>query len=87
VTIKTLLKCNAFSSEAARCKLVIFPMLREIYKRYQHQSALWVQTAFSIDEKLNGTPDYMLSYKSELAFPHDLNSLFDLATQNLTPAN
>jgi hypothetical protein len=57
---------DAFSSEAARCELVIFPVLREIYKRYCAESALWVQKAFSIDAQLSGTPDYMLSRKSEL---------------------
>jgi hypothetical protein len=57
---------DAFSSEAARCELVIFPMLREIYKHYADQAALWVQKTFSVDDRLNGTPDYMLSRKSEL---------------------
>jgi hypothetical protein len=57
---------DAFSSEAARCELVIFPLLREIYKRYYSQSALWVQKALFVDAKLGGTPDYMLSKKSEL---------------------
>jgi hypothetical protein len=57
---------DAFSSEAARCELVIFPVLREIYKRYHSQSALWIQKSFAVDSKLNGTPDYMLSRKSEL---------------------
>jgi hypothetical protein len=57
---------DAFSSEAARCELVIFPVLREIYKRYCSLSALWVQKSFAIDAQLSGTPDYMLSRKSEL---------------------
>jgi hypothetical protein len=57
---------DPFSSEAARCELVIFPLLREIYKRYSGQSALWVQKPFSADGNLTGTPDYMLSRKSEL---------------------
>ncbi len=57
---------DAFSSEAARCELVIFPLLREIYKNYHQQTALWVQKSFTFDAKLNGTPDYMLSQKSEL---------------------
>jgi hypothetical protein len=56
----------AFSSEAARCELVIFPILREIYKSYATTTALWVQKAFGVDQKLTGTPDYMLSRKSEL---------------------
>jgi hypothetical protein len=57
---------DAFSSEAARCELVIFPLLREIYKRYCAQSALWVQKALVVDAQLGGVPDYMLSKKSEL---------------------
>jgi hypothetical protein len=61
-----LTSMDAFSSEAARCELVIFPMLREIYKRYADKAALWVQKPFSVDARLNGTPDYMLSRKSEL---------------------
>jgi len=57
---------DAFSSEAARCELVIFPVIREIYKRYSHKAALWVQKPFAVDGTLNGTPDYMLSRKSDL---------------------
>ncbi len=57
---------DAFSSEAARCELVIFPVLREIYKNYHQKTALWVQKPFAFDVKLNGTPDYILSQKSEL---------------------
>jgi hypothetical protein len=57
---------DAFSSEAARCELIIFPILREIYKTYHQTTALWVQKTFSFDAKLNGSPDYMLSKKSEL---------------------
>jgi hypothetical protein len=57
---------DAFSSEAARCELVIFPVLREVYKWYSSKAALWIQKSFFVDEKLNGTPDYMLSRKSNL---------------------
>lgn len=57
---------NAFSSEAARCELVIFPVIREVYKRYANKAALWVQKSFTVDGKLCGTPDYMLSQKSNL---------------------
>lgn len=57
---------DAFSSEAARCELVIFPIIREIYKYYSNEAALWVQKSFSVDGTLNGTPDYMLSRKSSL---------------------
>jgi hypothetical protein len=57
---------DAFSSEAARCELVIFPVLREVYKSYHHKTALWVQKTFGFDAKLSGTSDYLLSQKSEL---------------------
>ena len=57
---------DAFSSDAARCELVIFPVLREIYKRYFTEAALWVQKTLSVDAKLTGAPDYMLSRKSDL---------------------
>lgn len=57
---------DAFSSEAARCELVIFPILREIYKNYYQKTALWVQKSIVFDSKLNGTPDYLLSKKSAL---------------------
>jgi len=57
---------DVFASEAARCEIIIFPILREIYKRYYHHTALWVQKSFSAGDKLSGTPDYMLSKKSEL---------------------
>lgn len=57
---------DAFSSKAARCELVIFPVIREVYKRYTDKAALWVQKSFTVDGKLCGTPDYMLSQKSSL---------------------
>ncbi|NOQ35001.1 MAG: hypothetical protein GQ569_03805 [Methylococcaceae bacterium] len=55
---------DAFASEAARCEIIIFPVLREAYKPYAELFALWVQKSISVDKELNGTPDYMLSKKS-----------------------
>ena len=57
---------DIFASEASRCEIVIFPILREIYKHYYEKTSLWVQKSISFDEKLNGTPDYIVSRKSEL---------------------
>ncbi|MCP4350269.1 MAG: hypothetical protein GY795_32750 [Desulfobacterales bacterium] len=57
---------DVFSSEAARCEIIIFPVLREMYKDYYKKISLWVQKPVAYDEKLNGTPDYMISKKSEL---------------------
>ena len=57
---------DVFSSEAARCEIIIFPILREMYKSYYQQISLWVQKSIAYDDKLNGTPDYVISKKSEL---------------------
>lgn len=57
---------DIFSSEAARTEAIIFPILREVYKKYHQQVALWIQKAISYDENLTGTPDYMVSTRSAL---------------------
>ena len=60
---------DVFASEAARCEVIIFPILKEIYKRYADTYALWIQKPITYDEILNGTPDYLISTKSELGRP------------------
>lgn len=60
---------DVFASEAARCEVIIFPILKEIYKRYAGTYALWIQKPIAYDEILNGTPDYLISTKSELGRP------------------
>jgi len=57
---------DAFSSEAARCELIILPVLREAYKRIAAGFSLWVKKSISYDSHLNGTPDYMVSRRSGL---------------------
>ncbi|MCK5728516.1 MAG: hypothetical protein KAH08_04780 [Methylococcales bacterium] len=57
---------DAFSSEAARCELIILPLLREAYKNFSSDCSLWVQKPIRYNNTLNGTPDYMLSKRSEL---------------------
>ena len=54
------------SSEGSRCEVVIFPILREIYKDYTENYGLWVKKSITYDEILNGTPDYLVATKSEL---------------------
>lgn len=54
------------SSEAARTETLIFPILLEVYKDYHDIFSLWIQKSISAGKKLNGTPDYMISLKSEL---------------------
>jgi len=56
---------DIFASEAARCEIIIFPILREVYKKYSTKFALWVQKSLSYDAELTGIPDYIVSRKSE----------------------
>ncbi|RKU24062.1 hypothetical protein C6503_02000 [Candidatus Poribacteria bacterium] len=57
---------NVFASEAARCENVIYPILREVYKKYADAFTLWSHQSISYDPQLNGTPDYLISTKSAL---------------------
>lgn len=57
---------DIFASEASRCEFVILPILREVYKAYAEDYALWVQKSITYDETLSGTPDYLISTRSEL---------------------
>jgi hypothetical protein len=57
---------DVFSSEASRCENVIYPVIREVYKRYVDQYSLWSHKSIAHDEVLTGTPDYIISTKSEL---------------------
>ena len=62
----TMENINVFSSEAARCEAIIFPILREAYKAYADTYALWIRQPITYDETLSGTPDYLVATKSEL---------------------
>ena len=57
---------DIYTSEASRCETIIFPILREVYKDYTQQCALWIQKPLSYDEDLSGTPDYIIATKSIL---------------------
>lgn len=57
---------DLYASEAARSELIIFPILREMYKPYAQQYELWVQKSLNCNENLRGTPDYLLTIRSEL---------------------
>jgi hypothetical protein len=57
---------DVFSSESSRCENVIYPVLREIYKNFVNRYTLWSHKSINIDSKLTGTPDYLISTKSEL---------------------
>jgi len=57
---------HVFASEAARCEAIIFPILKESYKTYADQYALWIKHSIAYDSLLNGTPDYFIATRSEL---------------------
>lgn len=60
---------DIYASEAARCEAIIFPILKEVYKPYAKDYALWIKKAISYDEILSGTPDYLIATRSELGLP------------------
>jgi hypothetical protein len=57
---------DVFTSEGARAEAVIFPILREVYKTYHDRYSLWIQKAIAYNDRLNGTPDYLIGTKSAL---------------------
>ncbi|RKU13737.1 hypothetical protein C6503_15835 [Candidatus Poribacteria bacterium] len=57
---------HIFASDAARRKTIIFPVLKESYKAYADQYALWIKQSIAYDDILNGTLDYFISTRSEL---------------------
>ena len=57
---------DVLASEAAKCQALIYPILREVYKPYAEGYALWIEKSIAYDDILSGTPDYLVSTRSEL---------------------
>ena len=57
---------DIFLSEASRCEAVIYPILREVCKQFVREYSLWSHKTISADNTLTGTPDYIISRRSEL---------------------
>ena len=57
---------DVFASETSRCENVIYPVLRDVYKRYVDCFSLWSHKSIAYDAQLSGTPDYLISTKSAL---------------------
>jgi len=55
-----------FTSEASRTELIISPILREVYKGYHDKYSFWIQKSIAYNERLNGTPDYIIAARSVL---------------------
>ncbi len=54
------------NSEAAICENLIYPILKEIWKKYLKRFTLWSHEVLFYDEKLSGIPDYILAKRSPL---------------------
>jgi hypothetical protein len=59
-------------SEFAICENLIYPVLKEVWKRYRQKFILWSHKSLTYDEKLSGFPEYVLAKKSPLG-----NVIFD----------
>jgi hypothetical protein len=53
-------------SESSICENIIYPILKEVYKKYADDFALWSHRTIEYDEELTGMPDYLVATKSEL---------------------
>ncbi len=54
------------TSEYSICESIIYPLLKEVYKKHTAKLALWSHKAISFDKDLSGTPDYLFAKKSHL---------------------
>ncbi|MGH9800088.1 MAG: hypothetical protein ACRD82_06965, partial [Blastocatellia bacterium] len=61
-----LKRINVRGSEFAICENLLYPILREVSKKYADQLALWSHKTIRYDGKLAGEPDYLLATHSEL---------------------
>jgi hypothetical protein len=57
---------NVRGSEFAICENIIYPIIKEVYKKYADRLALWSHKTIRYDRKLVGEPDYLLATHSEL---------------------
>ncbi len=55
-------------SEAARCEMLIAPLLCEVWLRYRAILKLWSHAPLEYDVELVGTPDYLIAKQSEFGF-------------------
>ena len=53
-----------FNSEYAICEGIIFPILTEIWRGYKNNLLVWSHQPINYDEKLSGTPDYIVAKRS-----------------------
>jgi hypothetical protein len=61
-------ECLHRPSEAARCEMLISPVLYDIWLHYRKTLKLWSHTPLEYNEMLTGTPDYLIAKESEYGF-------------------
>ena len=54
------------NSEFAICENLIYPVLKEIWKRYYSGFVLWSHQSLTYDQYLSGFPEYILAKRSSL---------------------
>ncbi|MFQ4145823.1 hypothetical protein [Chlorogloeopsis sp. ULAP02] len=54
------------NSEFAICENLIYPVLKEVWKRYSSKFILWSHQSLNYYEKLSGFPEYILAKRSPL---------------------
>jgi hypothetical protein len=54
------------NSEYAICENLIYPVLREVWKRYSSKFVLWSHQSLTYDSDLSGFPEYILAKRSPL---------------------
>ncbi|BAY79993.1 hypothetical protein NIES25_64810 (plasmid) [Nostoc linckia NIES-25] len=54
------------NSEFAICENLIYPVLKEVWKKYSSKFTLWSHHSLNYDEKLSGFPEYILAQRSPL---------------------
>ncbi len=57
---------DIYVSEGSRSEIIIFPILREVWKNYRQTYLLWAQKRISYDDDLTGIPDYIIATRSPL---------------------
>jgi hypothetical protein len=54
------------NSEFAICENLIYPVLKEVWKKYKTKLTIWSHQSFNYDEKLSGFPEYLIAKRSSL---------------------
>ena len=54
------------NSEFAICENLIYPVLKEVWKKYKTKLTIWSHQSFNYDEKLSGFPEYIIAKRSPL---------------------